>query len=190
VKFDTLKEAVDFTNIQELHIDGTDERNPHQSWLKGMFRKSEMWREFCKYLIAKKGGLCERCHEDGHDCSGLQVHHRNPKEYQDLNEKNFAVLCGRCHLKIESYCRTEDSMKQCPNDSKQFLTLYPYKEKDQIVIAKGSGTFQIRKWVKEKKITEAPEKYVNNGAIRSMTGVHKKEVKDAVEFMKAHPDLF
>jgi hypothetical protein len=187
MKFITLKDAVDFTHLEEQHIDGTDDRNPHQSWLKAMFRKDPIWKSFCEQLISKREH-CERCGGDGKDCSGLQVHHRNPKDYTDLKEENFSVLCGRCHLTIESFCLTEEKMKQCPNVDKRFLTLYPYKQKDEIVLAKGSGKFQIRRWTKELKVTREPEKWINGE--KTMTGAHKKEVQDAVSFMKQHKELF
>jgi hypothetical protein len=188
MKFDTLKEAVDFSNIEELKIDGLDERNPHQSWLKNMYRKSSDWKDFCEYLISKKE-VCERCgcsHKEAK--SGLQVHHKDPRNYNDLTEEKFVVLCGVCHLKIESYCITEERMKLCPNVDKKFLTLYPYKEPDSIVLGKGSGKFKIRKWCKELDATKNPNKYISK--LKPMRGVHKKEVKDAVEFMKLHPELF
>jgi hypothetical protein len=189
MKFDTLKEAVDFTNIEELKIDGTDDRSPHQSWLKAMFRKSDYWKEFCRLLIAKRNNRCERCGcEQKEAASGLQVHHLDPKNYNDLTENKFAVLCGKCHLTIESFCITEEKMKMCPNVDKRFLTLYPYKEPDAIVLGKGSGKFAIRRWTRELDATKNPQKYLNQ--MKPMKGVHKKEVKDAVDFMKLHPELF
>jgi hypothetical protein len=188
MKFDTLKEAVDFSNMEELRIDGTDSRNPHSSWLKNLFRRSDEWKSFCKDLILKRGSKCEKCGCEQKDAvSGLQVHHHNPKFYNDLTEENFSVLCGKCHLIIESFCITEEKMKMCPNVDKKFLTHYPYKVSDKILV--NSNKFQIRKWCKELDATKNPGKYLNPPT-KQMTGIHKKEVQDAVNFIKNNPQLF
>jgi hypothetical protein len=190
MKFETLKDMIDYSTLEELKIDGTDSRNPHQSWLKAIFRRSWEWKAFCEQLIMKRGHRCERCGCDQKDAaSGLQVHHKDPKHYNDLIESKFVVLCGKCHLTIESYCGSESKMKMCPNVDKQFLTLYPYKETEKEVLGKGSGKFQIRKWTRELDATKHPEKYLNKPS-KQMTGSHKQEVKDAAQFMKLHPEFF
>jgi hypothetical protein len=187
MKHNTLKEAVDHAHIQEMHIDGIDARNPHESWRKGQFRKSAAWRDFCSHLIETRGCACERC---GNTDPGLQVHHRSPEQYDNLNEELFVVLCGRCHLQIEAFCATEERMRSCPRVDRRFLTLKPYKETDAIVLGKGSGIYQVRKWVKEKRITQEPEKWIANGTHKAYANEHKREVEEAAAFMREHPELF
>ena len=142
-RFVSLSELANHLDLEERHADGMDDRSAHESWLKGQFRKSTEWKWFCESIVEKRK-VCERCGSDG-DGRGLHVHHLDPRNYRDLNETKFRVLCDRCHLQIESFCVTEDSMKRCPKKDRDFLTLYPYRETDKDVLAKGSGQFWKRK---------------------------------------------
>lgn len=185
-KFGTLAEMQEYFYLEKQHIDGLDDRTPHQSWLKNQFRKSQEWKEFCKQLISRRE-KCERCGSDGKNDGSLQVHHLDPRNYNDLTEEKFKVLCGKCHLKIESFCGTEEKRKQCPNIDKQFLTYYPYKELDKDVLAKASGKFLKKKWANELNEKKNPGKWIN---VCPLSDQKKKEVKAALYFMKQYPNLF
>lgn len=42
-------------------------------------------------------GYCECC---GTKSNYLQVHHAVPEEYDNLDPKNFFVLCSQCHKQV------------------------------------------------------------------------------------------
>jgi hypothetical protein len=185
--FETLSDLVKYDNLKDAHVDGMDSRDPHQSWLKDQFRKSEEWRWFCRSLIEKRGGVCERCGGTGSDCSGLQVHHIHPEDYTDLTESHFAVLCGRCHLQIEGMSQTEETMKMAPKKDRRFLTARPYRDGQVDVLRTQSGLRTAKKWVKAVDVEKNPERYVNP---QNAPKVNREEARDAISFMKDHPELF
>jgi hypothetical protein len=151
-----------------------------------MFRRNDEWKWFCKTLLEKRP-TCERCGGDGADCSGLQVHHKDPAKYDDLSPDKFAVLCGRCHLLIESFCTTDEQRKRCPNIDKRFLTYYPYVDTTYDVLAKSSGQFLARRWKREIVEDKKPGTWIN---VQPVSENKKAEIKDAVKFMKEHPEMF
>jgi hypothetical protein len=68
------------------------------------------WPEFAKSLKDKVGWVCERCGHDNDIESGhvLTVHHLTGNKYQSFNDRwAFAVLCQRCHLKIQGRVKME-----------------------------------------------------------------------------------
>jgi hypothetical protein len=184
-KFESLKDLREYERLQDSHVDGMDKRNPHESWKKDMFRKSKEWRWFCKTLIEKRGGVCERCGGKGEDCSGLQVHHIHPEDYTNLKEENFVVICGRCHLLIERFSRTEESRKMCPKSDRRFLTAEPYVDSQRDVLSYQSGLRTAEKWAKSISAQKSPEKW-----LIPPPKVDRKQAKKAVDFMKEHPELF
>ena len=62
------------------------------------------WPDFAKQLKDETGWKCERCHHP-HDVASshvLTVHHLTGNKQQSFLDKwAFAVLCQRCHLKIQ-----------------------------------------------------------------------------------------
>jgi hypothetical protein len=183
-KFETLSGMLEYQNLEERHIDGTDDRSDFESFKKSQFRKSREWREFCEMMVERAGHKCERC---GKESKILVIHHRNPKQYDDLTIENFVVLDNVCHLQIESYCGTEEKMRQCPRVDRRFLTLYPYVQKDRDVLAKGTGKFLVRKWAQEWDSTKHEGKWINT---KPLSDGKRHEIIEARDFMRNHPELF
>jgi hypothetical protein len=173
-----------YQKLEEQHIDGVTSQGEHTSWTKNMFRKSPEWKSFVRTMLEKSDHKCQRC---GCEASSLAVHHKDPKRYDTLQPELFAVLCDSCHLKIESMCKTEETMKRAPKTDRPFLTLYPYIETDKDVLAKGSGKFWTRKISREVDERRNPGKWIN---VQSISDTKRREVKDAVSFMKEYPELF
>jgi hypothetical protein len=185
--FDSLKELIEYDHLKDDHVDGLDKRDSHSSWKKDMFRKSETWKWFCRSLIEERKN-CERCHGDGKDCSGLQVHHKHPDDYMNISHRDwFSVLCGRCHLKIEAFSRTDESRKSCPKEDRQFITVKPYIDNSKDVLSYQSGTRLINKIEKSLSIQKDPSRWINGDLIRK---VSKEKADEAIEFMKKNRDLF
>ena len=61
---------------------------------KAKFRQTSKWKNWCKYLKAKRGLVCECC---GTHTKRLSVHHIDEKNYTVLKEDRFALLCNMCH---------------------------------------------------------------------------------------------
>ncbi len=61
---------------------------------KTEFRKSKEWRLFRKQLIEERGQYCQCCSKK---TKVLQCHHAVPEEYENLDPKNFFLLCPLCH---------------------------------------------------------------------------------------------
>ena len=62
------------------------------------------WKAFAISLKEKAGWKCERCHHAHDPASGhcLTVHHLTGDKAQSFDDRwAFAVLCQRCHLKIQ-----------------------------------------------------------------------------------------
>jgi len=187
-KFDTLSDLLEYEGLQDRHVDGMDRRDPHSSWLKGVFRNSDEWKWFCKSLILKRNKKCERCGGDGHDCSGLQVHHTHPDDYTNISDESwFFVLCGKCHLQIEGFSQTEEKMKTCPRVDRKFLTVKPYRDGQRDVLRFQSGTRTIRKWQKAVEVKKNPDRYTNPDRVEF---VREEQVTEAIGFMKAHQEMF
>lgn len=153
-------------------VSGIPTRGPDESWKKAQFRKSYKWRSFCKYLINLRGCQCERCHSP----DNLIVHHKDPLNYEDLKVEKFAVLCNSCHLIIESQCKSEEQML-AHSENRKWHTYYPYN-RDPVKWQSGTGT-QL-KWKRERtaQINKVP--YTPT----------KAQAKEALAFMKEHPELF
>lgn len=64
---------------------------------KTKFRQTSKWKNFCKYLKAKRGLVCECC---GVHTKRLSVHHMAEWDYKNLKEDRFALLCNRCHKDV------------------------------------------------------------------------------------------
>ena len=61
---------------------------------KTKFRQTSKWKNWCKYLKAKRGLVCECC---GTHTKRLSVHHIDEANYTVLKEDRFALLCNMCH---------------------------------------------------------------------------------------------
>ncbi len=66
------------------------------------FRQTKQWIEFRTALVMSRGSRCEIC---GIHKKGLQVHHKVPSDYQNLDPANFSVLCARCHQTVETLAK-------------------------------------------------------------------------------------
>ena len=64
---------------------------------KTKFRQTSKWKNFCKYLKAKRGLVCECC---GVHTKRLSVHHMAEWDYKNLKEDRFALLCNRCNKDV------------------------------------------------------------------------------------------
>lgn len=166
-----LSERVKLNNNLENTVSSIDYRKSTDSWKKSQFRKSYKWTSFVKRLISVRK-CCERCHST----ERLVVHHRDPRNYEDLEASKFVVLCNSCHLIIESQCKTQEEMNRHP-ENRKWHTFYPYKV-DSIMVQSGIGT--INRWNRE-RVSE-----IN----RPETTYSKEQIKQATTFMKEHPELF
>jgi hypothetical protein len=81
------------------------------------FRQTDKWISFSKHLrnIHKE---CECCTLKS---KNLNVHHLFPKEYDNLQEDKFVVVCHSCHKTIESLSKKIDK-SHIPDWWKQFLS--------------------------------------------------------------------
>lgn len=170
---ESLSEWVERERNLDNTVSGVDYRKEHTSWKKSKFRESYEWKMFVKHMLNLRNHQCEICHT-GED---LIVHHKDPLKYADLsNVEHFAVLCNRCHLKIEGYCRSQELMDAHPEYRKWF-TFYPYNY-DPVKWQSGSRT--IKRWKREESATiNKPENTKS-----------KKVIAEALHFMKQHPELF
>lgn len=162
---------------REVHLDNTvsnvDYRKENTSWRKSQFRKSSTWKSFVQRMLNLRNNECEICHTK----ENLIVHHKDPLRYVDLsNVNNFAVLCNKCHLKVEANCRSQELMDAHPEYSKWY-TLYPYSY-DPVKWQSGYRT--LKRWKREMLADiNKPEIVKTN-----------KDCREALQFMKAHPELF
>lgn len=66
------------------------------------YRESKVWKEFCLMMRTKADNRCQCCgirHAKG---KGLNCHHKNPSDYENLdNPDDFVVLCYSCHREVE-----------------------------------------------------------------------------------------
>lgn len=73
---------------------------------KGFYRSKE-WQGTRKLVLARSGGLCERCLEGGKLTPADVVHHRIPLSAENmgdpeitLNPDNLLALCDECHTEV------------------------------------------------------------------------------------------
>lgn len=64
---------------------------------KNKFRATSRWKIWRKYLIDKRGRICEVC---GTFIRHPQVHHIDEEHYTDLKESKFILVCKCCHEQI------------------------------------------------------------------------------------------
>lgn len=169
----TLDEWFKLNHSLDNTVSNIDYRKEHTSWQKDQFRKSAEWKNFCKHMLSIRNNQCEICHTS----ENLIVHHKDPLRYTDLSDVNkFAVLCNKCHLKIEANCKSQELMDAHP-EYKKWYTLYPYSYD---TTKWQSGYRTIRRWDRERKAEiNKPE-----------TTVSLKQRNEALRFMKDHPELF
>lgn len=170
---DTLADQVKLQHTLDNTVSSVDYRKQWTSWKKDQFRKSSKWRDFVKHMLMIRSNKCEICHTD----KDLVVHHKNPLDYENLSDvDDFAVLCCRCHLKIEANCKSKELMDAHP-EYKKWYTYYPYSYD---TVKWQSGYRTIKRWDRER----AAE--IN----KPKTVVAKKQRDEALQFMRAHPELF
>lgn len=170
---DSLYDHIKQRNALDNTVSNVDYRKSYTSWRKGEFRKSYRWKDFCKHMLSLRDNQCEICHTD----KDLIVHHKDPLRYEDLSDVNkFAVLCCRCHLKVEANCRSQEAMDAHP-EYRKWYTLYPYSYD---TVKWQSGYRTIKRWDRERKAEiNKPEATVT-----------AKQRNEALKFMKDHPELF
>lgn len=170
---ETLSEHIQQRNMLDNTVSNVDYRKEWTSWKKDQFRKSWKWREFVKHMLSIRNNQCEICHTD----KDLIVHHKNPLKYEDLSNVNdFAVLCCRCHLKVEANCKSQELMDAHP-EYRKWYTYYPYSHD---TVKWQSGYRTIKRWDREREATINRPEIVKS----------KKDRDEALHFMKAHPELF
>lgn len=169
----TLGESIKLQHSLDNTVSNVDYRKEWTSWKKDQFRKSWKWREFVKHMLSIRNNQCEICHTD----KDLIVHHKNPLKYEDLSNVNdFAVLCCRCHLKVEANCKSQELMDAHP-EYRKWYTYYPYSHD---TVKWQSGYRTIKRWDREREAT------IN----RPEHPVTKQKRDEALKFMKDHPELF
>jgi len=60
---------------------------------KGVYYKTEHWRERRKEAIEDAGGMCDECGS----VKELHVHHRNYNSLFKEKDRDLIVLCKKCH---------------------------------------------------------------------------------------------
>jgi hypothetical protein len=68
---------------------------------KDKFRMTSHWKRFANH----KKHVCEFC-----TCKSknTQLHHLDPKNYDNLDRKEFKELCYSCHTKVQQLSRRKD----------------------------------------------------------------------------------
>lgn len=79
-----------------------------QEFAKPFYNSAE-WQSVRQSVLARSGGLCERCWNKGIIRAADVVHHNiilTPKNIRDpevaLNPKNLTPLCQDCHAEVHS----------------------------------------------------------------------------------------
>lgn len=70
---------------------------------KSKFRRSKEWKAFREQLIRDRGSACEICGIPKK--TGLNVHHHDESDYDNLDPTKFSILCKCCHETIERFLR-------------------------------------------------------------------------------------
>lgn len=170
---ETLSEEIRQRNMLDRTVSNVDYRKQWTSWKKDQFRKSSKWKDFCKHMLSIRDNKCEICHTE----KDLIVHHKNPLDYENLSNVNdFAVLCCRCHLKVEANCKSQELMDAHP-EYKKWYTYYPYSYD---TVKWQSGYRTIKRWDRERKAE------IN----KPLEVVSAKKRNEALHFMKLHPEFF
>lgn len=170
---ETLGEQIKQSHNLDNTVSNVDYRKDYTSWKKSQFRKSWTWKSFCQRMLNLRNNQCEICHTT----KDLIVHHKDPLNYEKLtNVNDFAVLCNKCHLKIEANCKSQELMDLHP-EYKKWYTYYPYSYD---TVKWQSGYRTIQRWDRERKAEiNKPESFVKT-----------KQRNEALRFMKDHPELF
>lgn len=67
------------------------------------FRSTSRWREFRSRLLEERGYRCACCGIKKK--KGLQIHHKDPDQYEDLTSEKFVILCSDCHGLVEKMAK-------------------------------------------------------------------------------------
>lgn len=67
---------------------------------KTRFRQTVAWKRHRLEMIKKVDSRCELCGIKK-SAKGLDVHHLDPGNYEDLDPGKFKVLCTDCHAYVE-----------------------------------------------------------------------------------------
>lgn len=86
---------------------------------KQQFRATSKWKNWCKYLKNKRGLRCECC---GTSTKRLSVHHMDEKNYKDLKEEKFVLLCNMCHKSVSRLERIKP--ENWKNYNSEWVTFY------------------------------------------------------------------
>jgi len=73
---------------------------------KAKYRASSIWQHWRKYLMNKRGCNCEICGIPKK--VGLNCHHADEKNYKDLKQDKFFLLCRVDHQNLERLLLRKD----------------------------------------------------------------------------------
>jgi predicted HNH restriction endonuclease len=64
-----------------------------------------VWKNFRLSVIEERGAVCELCGTKyyGKQKRSLQLHHLNPAQYDNLDPKDFKLLCSSDHDLVERF---------------------------------------------------------------------------------------
>lgn len=62
------------------------------------YLRSEHWRMLRQRMLARSGGICQRCQRSHRDYGFLDVHHRDYRRFGAEREADLIVLCRECHI--------------------------------------------------------------------------------------------
>jgi hypothetical protein len=66
------------------------------------YRQTKEWKQFREKIVHERDSRCECC---GIKKKGLNLHHLDPANYQDLDPLKFKLLCKDCHNLVEKMAR-------------------------------------------------------------------------------------
>lgn len=62
------------------------------------YLRSDHWRMLRQRMLARSGGICQRCQRSHRDYGFLDVHHRDYRRFGAEREADLIVLCRECHI--------------------------------------------------------------------------------------------
>ena len=70
---------------------------------KNLFRRRKPWLNFRKVMLKSVDNHCEVC--GVHKNKGLNIHHTQEDDYENLDKDLFIVLCKSCHKELHRLMR-------------------------------------------------------------------------------------
>ena len=93
---------------------------------RSKYRLTVEWKRFREGIIETKKGCCEMCGQRyyGKQKKALQLHHLNPAKYNNLDPKDFKLLCGACHDIVEKFAlKLKGSKKDMMANKEKWIDL-------------------------------------------------------------------